>query len=122
VVSHTIKFALHPNSFSRSGEPYASAISFYTEQLANPSVSSAPLLVGRGVVRILRNELAAARSDLEEAESILSRAHTDTGVDEVLAGMTVAVGLGAGRRGEAEELWRYVDLRSGDNPLKMSPS
>lgn len=69
-------------------------------------MSSAALLVGRGVVRILRNELAAARSDLEEAESILLRAQSTSGVDEVLAGMTVATGLGAGKRGEAEELWR----------------
>lgn len=69
-------------------------------------MSSAALLVGRGVVRILRNELSAARSDLEEAESILSRAQTDSGVDEVLAGMIVAAGLGAGKRSEAEELWR----------------
>lgn len=91
--------------YSWTGEPYASAVSFYTEQLANPSVSSAALLVGRGVVRILRGELAAARSDLEEAESILSRAQTDRGLDEVLAGMTVAAGLGAGKRSEAEELW-----------------
>lgn len=68
-------------------------------------MSSAALLVGRGVVRILRNELSAARSDLEEAQSILSRAQADSGVDEVLAGMTVAAGLGAGKRGEAEELW-----------------
>lgn len=94
-----------PKLYSWTGEPYASAVSFYTEQLANPSVSSAALLVGRGVVRILRGELAAARSDLEEAESILSRAQTDRGLDEVLAGMTVAAGLGAGKRSEAEELW-----------------
>lgn len=69
-------------------------------------MSSVALLVGRGVVRVLRGELAAARSDLEEAASVLSRAQTDRGVDEVLAAMTVAAGLGAGKRGEAEELWR----------------
>lgn len=69
-------------------------------------MSSAALFVGRGVVRTLRGELAAARSDLEEAAGILSRAQTERGVDEVLAAMTVAAGLGAGKRGEAEELWR----------------
>ncbi|KAN0088430.1 Coatomer epsilon subunit domain containing protein [Tylopilus felleus] len=100
-----------------SGEPYASAISFYTEQLANPSVSSAALLVGRGVVRILRNELAAARSDLEEAESILLRAQSTSGVDEVLAGMTVATGLGAGKRGEAEELWSRLSGQYPSHPM-----
>lgn len=63
------------------------------------------------MVRILRGELTAARSDLEEAEGILSRAQTHQGLDEVLAGMTVAAGLGAGKRGEAEELWRYVNFR-----------
>ncbi|KAG9313034.1 coatomer epsilon subunit-domain-containing protein [Chiua virens] len=102
-----------------SGEPYASAVSFYTEQLANPSVSSAALLVGRGVVRILRGELVAARSDLEEAESILSRAQTDRGVDEVLAGMIVAAGLGAGKRGEAEELWRRLSSQYPSHPMVM---
>jgi coatomer protein complex subunit epsilon len=100
-----------------SGEPYSAAISFYTEQLANPSVSSAALLVGRGVVRILRGELAAARSDLEEAESILSRAQTDRGMDEVLAAMTVAAGLGAGKRGEAELLWSRLSGKYPSHPM-----
>jgi coatomer protein complex subunit epsilon len=56
-----------------TGEPYAPALSFYNEQVANSSESAA-LLVGRAVVRILRGELSAAQSDLEEAELILSRA------------------------------------------------
>ena len=68
------------------------------------------MLVGRGIARILRGELAAARSDLDEAEGVLSRAQTFRGVDEVIAALIVATGLGAGKRGEAEELWRYVDL------------
>ncbi|KIJ65605.1 hypothetical protein HYDPIDRAFT_181312 [Hydnomerulius pinastri MD-312] len=100
-----------------SGEPYAAAVSFYTEQLANPSVSSAALLVGRGVVRILRGELAAARSDLEEAESVLSRAQSDQGMGEVLAAMTVAAGLGAGKRGEAEELWSRLSSQQPSHPM-----
>ncbi|KAL4065869.1 coatomer epsilon subunit-domain-containing protein [Scleroderma yunnanense] len=90
---------------SLSGEPYSAAISFYTEQLANPSVSSAALLVGRGVARILRGELPAARSDLEEAENILTRAQSSHGMGDVLAAMTVVTGLGAGKRSEADELW-----------------
>ncbi|KAF9240683.1 coatomer epsilon subunit-domain-containing protein [Melanogaster broomeanus] len=100
-----------------TSEPYSAAISFYTEQLANPSVSSAALLVGRGVVRILRGELAAARSDLEEAESILSRGQTDRGMDEVLAAMTVAAGLGAGKRGEAEQLWSRLSSQYPSHPM-----
>lgn len=100
-----------------SGEPYSAAISFFTEQLANPSVSSATLLVGRGVVRILRGEVAAARSDLEEAESILSRAQTDQGIDEILAAMVVAAGLGAGKRGEAEELWSRLSRQYPSHPM-----
>lgn len=89
------------------GEPYSTAISFYTEQLANPSVSSAALLVGRGIARILRGELSAARSDLEEAENILTRAQSKSGMGDVLAAMTVAAGLGPGKRTEADEIWRF---------------
>lgn len=94
-------------SYALLGEPYSTAISFYTEQLANPSVSSAALLVGRGVARILRGELSAARSDLEEAENILTRAQSKPGMGDVLAAMTVAAGLGTGKRTEADEIWRF---------------
>jgi coatomer protein complex subunit epsilon len=88
-----------------TGEPYAPALSFYNEQVANPSISSAALLVGRAVVRILRGELSAAQSDLEEAESILSRAKCEQGSSDMLAAMVVATGLSA-KKGEADQLWR----------------
>ncbi|KIK94194.1 hypothetical protein PAXRUDRAFT_468555 [Paxillus rubicundulus Ve08.2h10] len=100
-----------------TGAQGTSAVSFFTEQLANPSVSSAALLVGRGVVRILRGEVAAARSDLEEAESILSRAQADRGMDEILAAMIVATGLGAGKRGEAEDLWSRLSRQYPSHPM-----
>lgn len=101
------------------GEPYSTAISYYAEQLANPSVSSAALLVGRGIGRLLLGQISAARSDLEEAESTLTRAQSKPGMGEVLAAMTVATTLGAGKRQDADELWRYGDsdtLRKGFKP------
>ena len=75
--------------------------SFYTEQLANPSLSSAHILTSRGVTRILRNEFQEARSDLEES---LGQHEDDA---ETLAAFAVAGDLGALKRSEAEELWRY---------------
>jgi coatomer protein complex subunit epsilon len=90
-----------------TGEPYAPALLFYKEQVANFSISSesAALLAGRAVVRILRGELSAAQSDLEEAESILSRAKCEQGSSDMLAAMVVATGLSA-KKGEADQLWR----------------
>lgn len=104
------------------GEPYSTAISFYTEQLANPSVSSAALLVGRGVARIMRGELSAARSDLEEAESILTRAQSKSGMGEVLAAMTVTTGLGSSKRGEADELWSRFCSEHPSHPMVVDLS
>jgi hypothetical protein len=46
---------------------YSNSHSFYTEQLANPSLSSPHLLTARGVTRLLRGEIEAAKSDLEES-------------------------------------------------------
>lgn len=43
-----------------------------------------------------------ARSDLEEA------GERETGDAETGAALVVAAGLGAGKKGEAEELWTYV--------------
>lgn len=107
---------------SLGGEPYSPAISFYTEQLANPSVSSAALLVGRGVARIMRGELSNARSDLEEAESILTRAQSKPGMGEVLAAMTVAAGLGSGKRGEVDELWSRLCSEHPSHPMVVDLS
>lgn len=93
-----------------TGEPYAPALSFYNEQVANPSISSPALLVGRAVVRILRGELSAAQSDLEEAEAILTHAQCERGTNDMLAAMVVAASLGGGKN--VDELWRYVSLLS----------
>jgi len=64
--------------------------------------------VGRAVVRILRGEIETARSDLEEAEAVLSRAQCERGTSDMLAAMIVAASLGGGKKGDVDELWRYV--------------
>ncbi|EEB96164.1 hypothetical protein MPER_04747 [Moniliophthora perniciosa FA553] len=46
---------------------YSNTLSFYTEQLGNPSLTSPHILTARGVTRILRNEIPEAKSDLEES-------------------------------------------------------
>jgi coatomer subunit epsilon len=82
---------------------YSDSQSFYTEQLANPSQFSPHLLTARGVTRLLRGEVQEAKSDLEEAVT-QQRGHADA---ETLAASVVAAGLGP-RKGDADELWRYV--------------
>lgn len=85
-------------------DAYANSSSFYTEQLANPSLSSPHILTSRGVTRILRNEFQEAKSDLEES---LEQQKSDP---EAMAAYAVAGGLGAVKKSEVEELWRYVLL------------
>lgn len=80
---------------------YSDTQSFYTEQLANPSISSPHLLTARGVTRLLRGEVQEAKSDLEEAVS-QQGGHADA---ETLAASVVAAGLGP-KKGDADELWR----------------
>ncbi|KAG2338640.1 hypothetical protein BDR05DRAFT_688298 [Suillus weaverae] len=109
--------SLVTGSQGTSGEPYAPALSFYNEQVANPSISSAPLLVGRAVVRILRGELSPAQSDLEEAESILGRAKCDKGSSDMLAAMVVAAGLSATKKSEADDLWNRLLKQHPPHPL-----
>ena len=82
---------------------YSDSQSFYTEQLANPSISSPHLLTARGVTRLLRGEAQEAKSDFDEAIS-QRREHADA---ETLAASVVAAGLGP-KKGDADELWRYV--------------
>jgi len=82
---------------------YSDSQSFYTEQLANPSLSSPHLLTARGVTRLLRGEVQEAKSDLEEAVS-QQGGHADA---ETLAASVVAAGLGP-KKGDADELWRCV--------------
>lgn len=86
-------------------DSYSDSNSFYTEQLGNPSLSSPRLLTARGITRLLKGEIAAAKSDFEEAVE-----QQDNVADaETLAGMTVAAGLSSSKHAdsEAEKLWRY---------------
>lgn len=88
-------------SLVTGADGYNDCNSFYTEQLANPSLTSPHLLTARGVTRILRGEIAAAKSDFEEVGS------KDA---ETLAGMVIAAELSPAKANEAtaEQLWRYV--------------
>lgn len=88
-------------SLVTGSDGYSDCNSFYTEQLANPSLSSPHLLTARGVTRILQGEIPAAKSDLEEVQ---------TKDAEALAALVVAAGLSRekGNEAEAEQLWRCV--------------
>lgn len=80
--------------------------SFYTEQLANPSLTSPHLLTARGVTRLLMGEVSGAKSDFEEAVSQLG-GKPDA---ETLAAMTVAAGLGPAKQIDVEQYWRCVSV------------
>ncbi|KAH8108859.1 coatomer epsilon subunit-domain-containing protein [Phellopilus nigrolimitatus] len=82
-------------------DAYANSASYYTEQLGNPALSSSHLLTSRGVARLLRGEVHEARSDLEE---VLKGADADD--EEALGASVVVAGLGANKKGEADELFR----------------
>ncbi|KAI0286021.1 coatomer epsilon subunit-domain-containing protein [Russula aff. rugulosa BPL654] len=71
---------------------YFDTQSFYTEQLANPSISSPHLLTARGVTRLLRGEA------------------------EALAARVVATGLGP-KKGDADELWSRLASEHPEHPL-----
>ncbi|TFK65596.1 coatomer complex protein [Pluteus cervinus] len=90
---------------------YSNTLSFYTEQIGNPSLTSPHLLTARGVTRILRNEIPEARSDLEES---LGQQPQDA---ESLAAFTVAAGLGAGKRSEAADAWSKFETEHPSHPL-----
>ncbi|KAF8488857.1 coatomer epsilon subunit-domain-containing protein [Russula emetica] len=91
---------------------YFDTQSFYTEQLANPSLSSPHLLTARGVTRLLRGEVQEAKSDLEEAVS-QQGGHADA---ETLAASVVAAGLGP-KKGDADELWSRLASVHPEHPL-----
>lgn len=78
---------------------YTNPLSFCTEQLGNPSLTSSHLLTTRGVIRILRGEIQEAKSDLEES------LEQQKGHSEAEAAYVVAAGLGALKKSEAEDLW-----------------
>ncbi|TFK39790.1 coatomer complex protein [Crucibulum laeve] len=92
-------------------DAYLNTSSFYTEQIANPSLSSPHLLTARGVTRILRNEIQEAKSDLEES---LAQQKDDV---EALAAFVVAAGLGGTKPSEAEELWLRLEKEHPNHPL-----
>lgn len=83
---------------------YSNSFSYYSEQLGNPSLSSPHLLTSRAVARLLRGDVAEAKSDLEEA----MHAGED---EETLMASIVAAGLQPSKKGEADELYAYVNLK-----------
>lgn len=88
-------------SLATGADAYSDCNSFYTEQLANPSLSSPHLFIARGITRILQGEVSAAKSDFEEVQK------QDA---ETLAALVVAAELNPPKAGSgeatAEQLWR----------------
>lgn len=80
---------------------YKNAESFFTEQLANPSLSSPHILKSRGVARILGGDFKGAKSDLEEALEQQGEGKEDP---ETKAAYVVATAL-SGEQHKSEELW-----------------
>ncbi|GJE90925.1 coatomer complex protein [Phanerochaete sordida] len=97
-------------SLVTGSDAYSDCNSFYTEQLANPSLSSPHLLTARGVTRILQGEIPAAKSDFEEVQA------KDA---ETLAAMVVAAGLSRekGSEAEAEQLWSQLSSQYPSFPM-----
>ncbi|KIP10017.1 hypothetical protein PHLGIDRAFT_125851 [Phlebiopsis gigantea 11061_1 CR5-6] len=97
-------------SLVTGADAYADCHAFYTEQLANPSLSAPHLLTARGVARILQGEIPAARSDLEEVQ---------TRDAETLAALVVAAGLSGqkGSEAEAEQLWGQLSTQYPSFPM-----
>lgn len=81
-------------------DAYADSNAFYTEQLANPSLSSPHLLTARGVTRLLKGEVTEAKSDFEES---IAQGGTDA---ETVAAYAVAASLKPSKKGEGDEWWR----------------
>ncbi|KAF8630126.1 hypothetical protein AX15_003083 [Amanita polypyramis BW_CC] len=97
-------------------DAYSNSSSFYTEQLANPSLTSPHMLTSRGITRILRNEIQEAKSDLEES---LEQQKSDA---ETLAALCTAVSLGGSKKQEAEELWGRLSTERPDHPIVVDVS
>ena len=104
-------------SLTTGSDKTQSALTFFTEQLANPSFQSssssttsedggisisAKLATALGVVRLCRGEFTEARSILEEA--------LPNGGPEALSAEIVAAGLKPTKKNEADELFAYVSL------------
>ncbi|KAF9044532.1 hypothetical protein BDZ89DRAFT_1109119 [Hymenopellis radicata] len=91
-------------------DSYSDPLSFYSEQIGNPSLSSPRLLTSRGVTRILRGEVDAAKSDLEESLQQQQDAET-------LAAFVVATGLSPSKMPEANELWTKFASEHASHPF-----
>ncbi|KIL69253.1 hypothetical protein M378DRAFT_157503 [Amanita muscaria Koide BX008] len=91
-------------------DAYSNPLSFYTEQLANPSLTSPHVLTSRGITRILRNEIQEAQSDLDESLK------EQPGDAETLAALCIAGTLGAMKPRETEELWSDFCSKHPDHP------
>ncbi|KLO08745.1 hypothetical protein SCHPADRAFT_834954 [Schizopora paradoxa] len=89
---------------------YSNSFSYYSEQLGNPSLSSPHLLTSRAVTRLLRGEVAEAKSDLEEA----LHAGED---EETLMASVVAAGLQPTKKGEADELFAELAKKFPSCPM-----
>jgi len=94
------------------GDGYSNAFSYYSEQLGNPSLTSPHLLAARGIARLLRGEISEARSDFEE---VLKNGEDQ----ETLGASVVAAGLGASKKGEAEELFAQLSSKFSTHPLVL---
>jgi coatomer protein complex subunit epsilon len=80
-------------------DSYSDPLSFYTEQAANPSFTSPQLFTARGVVRMLRGDVADARSDFEEATSQLG------GLPDAETAVAAAVAADLAKAPNADEIW-----------------
>ena len=81
-------------------DSYSNPHSYYMEQLHNPSLSSAHMLLSRGVTHLLRGEIPEAQSDFSEAQK------ADSGVTaDALAGNIVALEL-VGPKINVDAPWR----------------
>jgi len=94
---------------------YQDCNSFYDEQLGNPSLTSPHLLTARGITRLLRGEVAGAKSDLEEA--VLQ--HGGKPDAETLGAMTVAAGLSQSKSTETEQLWAQLITEYPSHPMVL---
>ncbi|KAI0091666.1 coatomer epsilon subunit-domain-containing protein [Irpex rosettiformis] len=99
-------------SLATGADAYADCNSFYTEQLANPSLSSPHLFVARGVTRILMGEVEAAKSDFEEVKEGERGAET-------LGALVVADELAPTKGSEevVEKLWSQLASKYPTFPL-----
>jgi len=100
------------SSLSGSADPYNSSMSFYTEHLASPSITSHRLLTARSLIRLARGEISAAKSDIEEA-----LATSGANDPEALAASIVALALGGAKRAEIDEAFEKLVQADPEYPM-----